>query len=70
MVSRRDRPMDEEEKKQKFLFSEQRKKDIEEQRKFDEMHNQFKKFDRLRINNEAFAYFLAFMVGVCLAVMV
>ena len=60
----------EEEKKQKFLFSEQRKKDIEEQRKFDEMHDQFKKFDRLKINNEAFAYFLAFMVGVCLAVMV
>ena len=54
--------MDEEEKRQKFLFS--------EQRKFDEMHSQFKKFDRLKINNEAFAYFLAFMVGVCLAVMV
>ena len=62
--------MDEEEKRQKFLFSEQRKKDIEEQRKFDEMHSQFIKCDRLRINNAAFAYFLAFMVGVCLAVMV
>ena len=70
MVSRRDRPMAEEEKRQKFLFSEQRKKDIDEQRKFDEMHSQFKKFDRLKINNDAFAYFLAFMVGVCLAVMV
>ena len=62
--------MDDEEKRQKYLFSEQRKKDVEEQRKFDEMHEQFKRFDKVRINNVAFAYFLAFMVGVCLAVMV
>ena len=61
--------MDDEEKR-KFLFSEQRKRDLEEKRRFGEMHEEFKKADRVKINSVAFAYFLAFMAGVCLAVMI
>lgn len=67
MVSRRDSAMEHDKDK---LREEQLRKDLEDKKRYDENIEEFRKADRVRIDNIAAAYFLAFMVGVCIAVMV
>ena len=67
LVSRRDRTMEDEKDK---LRKEQLRKDDEDKRRFDEMQKEFRKADKVKVDAIGMAYFLAFMTGTVIALLV